>query len=52
MDIEGFRMSWEDIIKMKCMMCGAKLEKQPSKTKYARNRAIYLCPECGHKEVF
>ena len=45
-------MTWEDILKMKCMMCGAKLEKQPAKTKYSRTRAIYLCPGCGHKEVF
>lgn len=45
-------MSWKDIIKMKCMMCDSKLEKQPIKTKHARNRATYLCPECGHKEVF
>lgn len=51
-------MSWEDIIiKMKCIMCGAKLEKQPMTgkfqyQKYKNNKAIYICPECGHKEVF
>ncbi len=45
-------MNWEDIIKMKCLMCGGKLEKQPSRTKYARSKAKYVCPDCGHTEVF
>ena len=45
-------MNWEDIIKMKCLMCGSKLEKQPSRTKYARSKAKYVCPDCGHTEVF
>ena len=54
---ELVKMSWEDIFKMKCIMCGAKLEKVSGKNKKAYSRgnsqsAKYKCPECGHTEIF
>ena len=46
-------MSWEDILKMKCIMCGAELEKVYEKRKSGKMvRVRFECPECGHKEIF
>jgi len=46
------KMNWEDIIKMKCIICGATLEKQPISIKHRKTKGRYKCPECGHTEVF
>tara|TARA_R100000742_G_C4275464_1_gene95950 strand:+ start:224 stop:373 length:150 start_codon:yes stop_codon:yes gene_type:complete len=48
-------MTWEDIVKMKCLICGGKLERvYSSRKKYTRggNKAKYKCPDCGHVEIF
>ena len=53
-------MKWENVIKITswtppCPACGTPMEKkqrthsQPWKLK---DRATFICPNCGHKEVF
>ncbi|QDP59576.1 MAG: hypothetical protein GOVbin1753_9 [Prokaryotic dsDNA virus sp.] len=48
-------MTLEQGFKMKCLMCGGKLEKVYSIRKNKSrggSRAKYKCPDCGHVEIF
>ena len=48
-------MSWEHVFKMKCLVCGGKLEKVYSTRKPGSrggSKAKYKCPDCGHVEIF
>ena len=52
--------NWENIIKItswtpSCPQCGTPMEKTKTNKnnwRQIRDRAVFVCPACGHKEVF